>query len=69
MLVWLADDLAKSAGFDMSCLAQRADGTYSHDNIFHSVLGLMDIATKVHDPSLDVFSTCRRPSDTLARAE
>ncbi|MBN8949202.1 MULTISPECIES: phosphoethanolamine--lipid A transferase [unclassified Rhizobium] len=68
MLVWMADDLAKAAGFDMACLAKRAaDGTYSHDNIFHSVLGMMDVATKVYDPALDVFAACRTPSNTLAQ--
>jgi lipid A ethanolaminephosphotransferase len=65
-LVWVADDLAKSAGFDMACVAKSADGTHSHDNIFHSVLGLMDIATKVYIPALDVFAGCRRPPNTLA---
>ena len=67
MLVWMADDLAKVAGFDMACLAkQAAEGTYSHDNIFHSVLGMMDVSTKVYDPKLDVFATCRTPSNKLA---
>lgn len=67
MLVWMADDLAKAAGFDMACLSKRAvEGTYSHDNIFHSVLGMMDVSTKVYDPSLDVFAACRTPSNKLA---
>ncbi|MCZ3378128.1 phosphoethanolamine transferase [Rhizobium sp. AG207R] len=67
MLVWMADDLAKTAGFDMACLAkQAAEGTYSHDNIFHSVLGMTDVSTKVYDPKLDVFAACRTPSNKLA---
>lgn len=67
MLVWMADDLAKAAGFDMACLSKQAgEGTYSHDNIFHSVLGMMDVSTKVYDPKLDVFSACRTPSNKLA---
>jgi lipid A ethanolaminephosphotransferase len=67
-LVWVADDLAASAGFDMACMAKSAGGTYSHDNFFHSILGLMDVATTVYDPKLDVFSGCRRPADKLASA-
>ncbi|WP_349956068.1 phosphoethanolamine--lipid A transferase [Rhizobium sp. ZPR3] len=67
MLVWMADDLAKAAGYDMACLSKRAaEGTYSHDNIFHSVLGMMDVSTKVYDPNLDVFAACRTPSNKLA---
>ncbi|KEA06054.1 phosphoethanolamine--lipid A transferase [Agrobacterium rhizogenes] len=67
-LVWMADDLAKIGGYDMSCVAKQAtEGTHSHDNIFHSVLGMMDIATKVYDPSLDVFAACRHPANKLAQ--
>ena len=67
-LAWVSNDLSKSAGFDMSCLGQRADAQYSHDNFFHSILGLMDISTKVYDPKLDVFAQCRRPSAAVASA-
>ena len=32
----------------------------SHDNLFHSVLGILDIHTSVYQPSLDLFKTCRK---------
>ncbi|KQV83192.1 phosphoethanolamine--lipid A transferase [Rhizobium sp. Root1220] len=68
-LVWVSDELAKSAGFDMSCVAKKANATRSHDNLFHSVLGVMDVATSVYDPSLDVFSACRRQTDKVASVQ
>jgi len=68
-LVWVGEDLAKSAGFDMSCMAKQTDGSRSHDNLFHSVLGLMDVATKVYDPHLDVFAACRRQTDKVASVQ
>ena len=34
----------------------------SHDNLFHTVLGLMDVNASHYDPSLDVTGTCRTPS-------
>ncbi|MDM9628576.1 phosphoethanolamine--lipid A transferase [Rhizobium sp. S152] len=67
-LTWVGDDLAKSAGYDMSCMAKHAAEPRSHDNFFHSVLGLMDVATKVYDPKLDVFAACRQVTDKLASA-
>ena len=67
-LAWVSDDLSKSAGFDMKCLGQHADGQYSHDNFFHSILGLMDVSTKVYNAKMDVFSQCRRPAGALASA-
>ncbi len=63
-LVWFDDDFAKSMGLDAACMMKEAQaGGRSHDNFFHSILGMMNISTSVYDPSLDVFSACkRRPS-------
>ena len=44
---------------DQGCLRDRAAEPASHDNLFHSVLGLMDIRTTARDASLDRVSTCR----------
>lgn len=66
---WLADDLADSAGYDLTCLAKTTDEPRSHDNLFHSVLGLMDVSTSVYNPALDVFSGCRRAPKTVASAD
>lgn len=67
-VVWLSDDLQASAGYDMACLAANAKKPTSHDNFFHSVLGLMDVSTKVYDPALDVFSNCRKVGAHVASA-
>jgi len=37
----------------------RASQPISHDNLFHSVLGLMQVSTTAYDPKLDVFSGCQ----------
>jgi lipid A ethanolaminephosphotransferase len=58
-LVWFDDDFAKSMGLDKACLAKSAaKGGRSHDNYFHSILGMMNVSTSVYDPSLDVFGGC-----------
>ncbi|QCI99796.1 phosphoethanolamine transferase [Agrobacterium larrymoorei] len=58
-LVWVDDDFSKSMGLDKSCMVNEAKaGGRSHDNFFHSILGMMNISTSVYDPSLDVFSAC-----------
>ena len=31
----------------------------SHDNMFHSVLGLFGVQTGVYQPQLDIFHSCR----------
>ncbi|WP_274534162.1 phosphoethanolamine transferase [Rhizobium sp. Root1203] len=68
-MVWLSPELQTTAGFDMACLARTARGQHSHDNFFHSLLGLMDVATKVYRPELDVFSGCRKERTHVASAD
>lgn len=60
-LAWIAPDVQKSNGFDVSCMSKNASAPVSHDNLFHSVLGLMDVSTTAYDRSLDVFAACRTP--------
>jgi lipid A ethanolaminephosphotransferase len=68
MTVWLSPGLARSRGLDVQCLRARASGPVSHDNLFSSVLGLLDIQTAARDASLDLFGRCTareaRPSGT-----
>ena len=35
---------------------QKSAGPFSHDNLFHTVLGLMAIETSVYDKSLDILA-------------
>jgi len=60
---WLADD-----GIDAACLRRRAEAPASHDNLFHSVLGLLDVTTAAYAPEQDLFAGCRRPSGRPALA-
>jgi lipid A ethanolaminephosphotransferase len=58
-LTWLSDDFAAAMTIDTQCLRDRSSEPVSHDNLFHSVLGLMDVRTSVHDRSLDIFEACK----------
>jgi len=42
-----------------ACLERRRHEPVSHDNFFRSVLGLLDVETKVHPHDLDIFAACR----------
>lgn len=58
-VVWMDPAFAGSMQLDRSCLNRKAAQAYSHDNLFHSVLGLMNVRTDVYDPALDVFAACK----------
>ncbi|MBK7563678.1 MAG: phosphoethanolamine--lipid A transferase [Propionivibrio sp.] len=59
MVMWFSPGFAKSFSLDMGCLRQRSDLPASHDNLFHSVLGLLDVRTSVYDSEMDLSATCR----------
>ncbi|RYY89462.1 MAG: phosphoethanolamine--lipid A transferase, partial [Comamonadaceae bacterium] len=45
MVAWASAGFVRSTGLDLACLRQRAALPVSHDNLFHSVLGAMDVQT------------------------
>ena len=60
LLMWFSPGYARSFSLDMDCLRQHADKPASHDNLFHSVLGLLDIKTRVYEADLDISKQCRK---------
>jgi lipid A ethanolaminephosphotransferase len=58
-ILWLSPEFASGFNIDSECLKQRSTEAYSHDNLFHSVLGMLDIQTGEYDAELDIFNACR----------
>ena len=46
---------------DQSELRRKTAKHFSHDNVLHTVLGLMEIKTKAYRPELDILEGSRRP--------
>ena len=69
MFVWVSRQVAASGDVDVRCLRGKVHAALSHDNLFHSVLGLLDVDTRVYQPALDIFDGCRgRASRTVVQA-
>ena len=58
-IIWLSEGFSNSANIDTECLKQNSSENYSHDNLFHSVIGMLDIQSLVYDAELDIFNHCR----------
>jgi lipid A ethanolaminephosphotransferase len=58
-VLWLSDQLKSNLKINTECLEKKSNHRYSHDNLFHSILGLMSINTEIYNSELDLFSTCR----------
>ncbi|MGB2579470.1 lipid A ethanolaminephosphotransferase [Elusimicrobium simillimum] len=60
MVLWMSENMKKWDYIDYDCLKKEArQNTYSHDNIFHSIIGLLEIKSKLYDKNMDAFSSCR----------
>ncbi|MFC6336477.1 phosphoethanolamine--lipid A transferase [Pseudomonas sp. CCM 7891] len=59
LLVWLSDSYQQSFSVNTTCLQNTRNAPLSQDNLFHSMLGLLKVQTKVYDPALDMFAGCR----------
>lgn len=57
MVMWLSQ--ATEQALKPGCLKQRLDTAFSHDNLSHTVLGMMGVQTEVYRSALDVTAPCR----------
>ena len=46
---------------DFSALRRKRDTRFTHDNLAHTVLGIMEIETSVYRPEMDMLDGCRKP--------
>ncbi|MDU4250743.1 phosphoethanolamine--lipid A transferase [Pseudomonas sp.] len=61
MVMWFGTGALGGMGVDRACLEKKAaSDELSHDNLFHSVLGLYGVQTSLYQPELDIFHSCRR---------
>jgi lipid A ethanolaminephosphotransferase len=63
MVWWLSPGLDASVGLTDRCaeaaLRKAAQNEVSHDHLFHSVIGLLDVRTALYEPRLDLLAACR----------
>lgn len=59
MLLWRSDLMRQTDKIDEKCLKKIAETEpLSQDNLFHSILGLMQVNTIVYDKNLNFFNRC-----------
>ncbi len=59
MVWWSAADSARSMGLDLACVRSGARAPHAHDDLFPTVLGFFDIATRAYDHTRDIAGRCR----------
>ncbi len=60
MVAWFAPGLMAREQISDRCLRASADAPITHDNLYHSVLGLLDVASPSYHLEADAFAACRQ---------
>ena len=58
MTMWFSPSFAANRGLNLACVRARAGKYTDHDNLFPSVLGLMQVKTSVYERDRDLFAGC-----------
>lgn len=67
-IFWLSPRFERQTHVTLACLRARVDQPLSHDNYFHTTLGLLGVRTSIHDERRDITTRCQSPSDSPAPA-
>jgi lipid A ethanolaminephosphotransferase len=59
MLIWMSKTFRDSLALDGGCMAEAAKAPVSHDNMFSTVIGMLDVTTTAKDATLDLAGACR----------
>ena len=59
MVAWMDTSFLRRDGLAADCLRASGDAPLTHDNLYHTVLGLLDVQSPSYQRPLDAFSGCR----------
>ena len=59
MVLWLSDGYRRRFAIAARCIDAKQSQPYSHDNLYHTVLGVLGIASARYDPAMDMLADCR----------
>jgi lipid A ethanolaminephosphotransferase len=59
LMMWLSPGYSGAMGLNVSCLKEKAaTAAFSHDNFFHTVLGMMKVSAPEYRRDMDLFEGC-----------
>ena len=69
MLMWFSEAWQQQNSAQVNCLKAQRQATLSQDNLFPSLLSLLDVNSKVIDPKNDMLNQCSAPYTTQPQHE
>jgi lipid A ethanolaminephosphotransferase len=65
MYAWVSPQFIKMERWDAGCMARQTRTQRSHDNVYSTVLGFMEIDTSAYKRELDLFEPCDEETDGI----
>ncbi|MEP7156385.1 MAG: sulfatase-like hydrolase/transferase, partial [Betaproteobacteria bacterium] len=62
MYVWVSPQFLSLENWDAKCMAEQTKVQRSHDNIYSTILGMLEIETAEYKKELDLFEACDKGS-------
>lgn len=59
MLMWLSSGYSARSRVAPDCVRSQATNSFSHDNIYHTLLGAAEVRNTSYDSKLDILAPCR----------
>lgn len=60
MLMWFSANWQQQNRVSLTCLGKQTARPYSHDNVFSTLLGLMEVQTQVYQRERDILARCQK---------
>ena len=58
MVMWFSPGFTRNFAVDPGCIGEQAKTPLSHDHLFHSLLGLLDLQTAIYEAKMDFSAKC-----------
>jgi lipid A ethanolaminephosphotransferase len=59
LIFWASERFVRQKTLNIETLKDHRGAPYSHDHIFHSILGSFNVRSETYRPDFDIFAACR----------
>lgn len=59
MQIYFGQNTLQAMGVNEECLRNAVENNYSHDNLFHTLLSILQIQTSEYQKNLDILANCK----------
>lgn len=62
-ILWMSEGYARRFGIDRPCVRQLQKEPFSHDNLYHTLLGATGTRNRIYERGLDMLASCRKKGE------